>query len=337
VSDPATGLLVIAAYFLLAQMLRKQFVADPLRGWARSRLACQRRRLAAMPDCHDDAYAVAVRRSTLEMLDDAEKALEPAGRFAPLREFFSWSGSREAGALSAAHEAERQIVAWLLPDISVHGRVQRARCELQSLPDGQRELWSDTLDRVELGRPDVVRATIGEMLADVYSRRDTAYAELWSLKNKIAWFEWAGLLAAVLIVCRGQGMLLFAGAVGGLLSRMQRALKRRPIRTDYGFSWSLIFLSPMAGALGAWAGMYLILGLEKSGIVADASASFGAHPLTHPTTAVIAVAILLGISERFLDRVVALAGHSIVPEIDPVAATSAPVASVETLRPAWGT
>jgi hypothetical protein len=191
-------------------------------------------RLTATPECHDDAHATAVRSSTLEMLDDAEKALEPAGRFAQLREFFSWSGSREAGALSAAHEAERLIVAWLLPDISVHGRLQRARCELQSLPDGQRQLWSDTLDKAELGHPDVVRATIGEMLADVYSRRDTAYSELWSLKNKIAWFEWAGLLAAVLIVCRGRGMLLFAGAVGGLLSRMQRALKRRPIRTDYG-------------------------------------------------------------------------------------------------------
>jgi hypothetical protein len=336
-SERYMGLLVMVAYFLLVQMLRRQYVADPLRQWARSRLATQRRRLEAMPESHDDEHAAAVRRSTETLLQTAEESLTVPRGLCRLRELFSWSGSAEAGAVSTAHEAERLIVAWLLPDASVLGRLERARCELESLPAGQRRIWSDALDGLEWQTPSVVRATLGEMLADVYARRDTSYSELWSLKNKIAWFEWAGLLAAGVLVWQGSGMLLFAGAVGGLLSRMQRALKRRPIRTDYGFSWSLLFLSPIAGAIAAWAGMYLILGLEKSGVVADVSAAFGAHPLTQPTTSVVAVAILLGISERFFDRVVALAGHSIVPEIDPAAATSAQSASLETLRPVLGT
>jgi hypothetical protein len=328
------GLLVMAAYFLLVQMLRRQYVADPLRQWARSRLATQRRRLDAMPGSHDDEHAAAVRRSTEALLQTAEESLAVPRGLGRLRELISWSGSAEAGAVSTAHEAER--VAWLLPDASVPGRLERpgassSRFRRASARSGRTRSMGSNCNRRASSAP------LGEMLADVYARRDTSYSELWSLKNKVAWFEWAGLLAAGVLVWQGSGMLLFAGAVGGLLSRMQRALKRRPIRTDYGFSWSLLFLSPIAGAIAAWAGMYLILGLEKSGVVADVSASFGAHPLTQPTTSVVAVAILLGISERLFDRVVALAGHSIVPEIDPAAATSAHPTGLETLRPALGT
>ncbi|HEY7258421.1 MAG TPA: hypothetical protein VH459_05095 [Gaiellales bacterium] len=335
-SERYMGLLVIAAYALLVQVLRKRFVADPLRQGARSQLLRQRRRLDAIPEC-GGASAAAVRRSTRKMLRRAEKSLTPSKRSGRVRELFSWSGSRETDAVSTAYEAERLIVAWLLPDVSVRGRLERARSELQFLPETERASWSKTLDQVKDSPPDAIRATIGEMLADVYARRDAAYSEAWSFNNKVAWFEWPGLLAALVMTWRGHGVLLFAGAVGGLLSRIQRARESQPSSADHGFSWPLIFLSPMAGAIGAWAGLYLILGLEKTGAVPDISAALGAHPLTQPTTTVVAVAILLGLSERFFDRVVALAEHGIVPGIDAKGADTSQPAGVETLRPAFGT
>lgn len=335
-SERYMGLLVIFAYFLMVQMLRTHFVADPLRQSARSELARQRRRLKAIPKT-DRESAVVVRRSTHKMLRSAERSLSPPGGFGRLRELLSWSGSRENAAVSTAHEAERLIVAWLLPDISVNGRLRRARYELKSLPEPERAMWSEALDRVEAAPPDEIRATIGEMLADVYQHRDTAYSEAWSFNSKVAWFEWLGFLAAVVMVWHGQGMLLFAGAVGGLMSRVQRARTSPPSPGDHGFSWPLISLSPMAGAIGAWVGIYLILGLAMTGGAPDLSSAFGSHPLMQPTTTVIALAILLGISERFLDRVVALAERSIVPGVTPAASTLSGPSGLGTPRPALGT
>jgi hypothetical protein len=50
-----------------------------------------------------------------------------------------------------------------------------------------------------------------------------------------------------------------------------------------------------------------------------------------------AIAILFGISERFLDRVVTLAEHGIVPGIDATEEASAEPPGAEPLRPAFGT
>ena len=114
-------------------------------------------------------------------------------------------------------------------------------------------------------------------------------------------------------VARGQGYedLLMAGAVGGILSRLQRELQRRDVPSDYGLSWSVLFLSPVSGALSAWAGVLLMQSLQKLNVI-DLSTLLPADAdLTNPSGAILGIAILFGFSERLLDRIVRQATEEI--------------------------
>ena len=79
-----------------------------------------------------------------------------------------------------------------------------------------------------------------------------------SWQNKSVWRIGCGLIfIVVLSAAVGQGPLLLAGAVGGLLSRLSRSLQRADVPTDYGASWTTLFLSPVVGAMAGWSGVLL--------------------------------------------------------------------------------
>src|SRR5215831_9472724 len=100
----------------------------------------------------------------------------------------------------------------------------------------------------------------------------------------------------------GFGQLLVAGAVGGLISRMQRLVFSTRIPITYGSSWAPLFCAPILGALAAWAGLALISLLQTAGVLQLTELHTTLHDLKEPTAAVLGIAILLGLSERFLMR-----------------------------------
>jgi hypothetical protein len=91
-----------------------------------------------------------------------------------------------------------------------------------------------------------------------------------------------------------------------VLSRLQRVLFRERILSDYGMSWALLFLAPIAGALTAWAGLLLLVALQDAEIVTINFLSED-DPLTDPSTSVLAVGVVLGFFERFFEK---LASHT---------------------------
>jgi hypothetical protein len=94
--------------------------------------------------------------------------------------------------------------------------------------------------------------------------------------------------------------------VGGLLSRLQRVLVRRDVPSDYGVSWALLFLTPVSAALSAWAGLFVLKTLQDLQVI-NLARIFDPHNadlIKDPTDAVIGLAVLFGISERFLERIV---------------------------------
>jgi len=94
--------------------------------------------------------------------------------------------------------------------------------------------------------------------------------------------------------------LFLVGGTGGLLSRLSRSLDRKDVPTDYGASWTTLFLSPVVGALGAWAGI-LLIGLAHSlNVLGSALAANWNNP-HDPMT--LAVALLFGFSERLLSSI----------------------------------
>jgi hypothetical protein len=136
----------------------------------------------------------------------------------------------------------------------------------------------------------------------------------------------------------GYEEVLLAGAVGGILSRLQRELQRRDVPTDYGLSWSVLFLSPVSGALSAWAGVLLLQTLQVFDVVNLEKLLPPGTSLTEPRGAVLGVAILFGISERLLDRLVrqtedeiAVKPKSSVREVEPAPEPPKPAPAVDPL------
>ena len=120
------------------------------------------------------------------------------------------------------------------------------------------------------------------------------------------------------LISMGYEVLLLAGAVGGVLSRLQRELVRRDVPSDYGLSWSVLFLSPVSGALSAWAGVLLLQTLQRFNVIDLAQLLPDNTDLTNPSGAILGVAILFGLSERLLDRIVRQAEDEIAtkPQVD---------------------
>jgi hypothetical protein len=90
------------------------------------------------------------------------------------------------------------------------------------------------------------RALLNEALGYLYDRTDKSFASLSSWQNKTVWLVLCSLLLIVALAAVLQHAVFFLiGAAGGLLSRMGRALYRDDVPTDYGASWTSLFLSPV--------------------------------------------------------------------------------------------
>jgi hypothetical protein len=108
------------------------------------------------------------------------------------------------------------------------------------------------------------------------------------------------LISALTGAIQRHSILFIVDAAGGLISRLSRSLDRKDVPTDYGASWTTLFLSPVAGAVDAWAGVLLsglAVKLGVLGAVFNADWSDSCHPIT------LGIALLFGFSERLLDGV----------------------------------
>jgi hypothetical protein len=185
----------------------------------------------------------------------------------------------------------------------------------------------------------MAQAILHSLLTELYDARDTKFTNLATQQNKVTWLVFIGLAIMGALVSQGYEDILMAGAVGGILSRLQRELERRDVPSDYGLSWSVLFLSPVSGALSAWAGLLLLQALQKLNVIDLSALLPESIDLTQPTGAILGVAILFGISERFLDKLVKQASDQIASSpldqrtLEPAAEPpSAPAAAI-TARP----
>ena len=197
-------------------------------------------------------------------------------------------------------------------------RLMKAQSQLDDLPERKRVYWSLVLNDLLQGSPhtklrneEVAQAILHNLLTELYDARDTKFTNLATQQNKVTWMVFTGLAIMAALVSQGYEDLLMAGAVGGILSRLQRELDRRDVPSDYGLSWSVLFLSPVSGALSAWAGLLLLQALQQVNVF-DLSTLLPANTdLTNPTGAILGVAIVFGFTERLLDRIVRQATEEI--------------------------
>jgi hypothetical protein len=146
----------------------------------------------------------------------------------------------------------------------------------------------------------VYRAYLDELLGEIYEASNGNASQLAGLYNRATWVVLVALLPLAVLAGLGYGLVLIAGAIGGLVSRMQRLVFSKRIPIAYGSSWAPLFCAPILGALAAWTGLVLISLMQATGVLQLADLDTSLASLQVPSSAVLGVAILLGTSERFL-------------------------------------
>jgi hypothetical protein len=231
-----------------------------------------------------------------------------------LPEFLMWSRGRENAAWVAIHEVERQMAAYLTPREQVVSYLQLAQAQLRVLNTPPALALAETIrtwlptqptDPITPAQDDQRRALLGRAIALVNEERDKQFASLMEWHNKASWLVLACLVMIVFLAAEaGHAVLFLAGAAGGFLSRLMRAIRREEMPLDYGASWTTLFLSPLLGALVAWFGIAIIsLATHPSAnLLGD---TFGLVNWNVPDSpATLAVAFVLGFSERLFDSIV---------------------------------
>lgn len=155
------------------------------------------------------------------------------------------------------------------------------------------------------------RALQAEALGVLYDRGDTDFATLAGWQNRVVWLvECALLLILALGTALGHETLFLLGAAGGLMSRLSRTLSRPDIMTDYGVSWSRLFLSPVVGALAGWSALLLSALMVKLGILGTLFKDLDWEAPIPPLS--LGIAFLFGFSERAFDSVMSALDDKIV-------------------------
>lgn len=104
--------------------------------------------------------------------------------------------------------------------------------------------------------------------AFLFDDRDNYFQGLANWQNRATWLVMVSLLILVVLgLTHGNTVLFVLGAVGGLLSRMRKALSRKDYAFDYGASWSTLFLAPVVGALTGWVGVLLVIVLTEAQVL----------------------------------------------------------------------
>lgn len=165
------------------------------------------------------------------------------------------------------------------------------------------------------------RAQLQEARNLLYDHTDNGFCALVSWHKKTVWMVLCALLLIVsLSAALGQAVLFLLGATGGLLSRLNRSLTRQDLPTDYGATWTTLFLSPVVGALAGWSGVLLVMLAVKMQLLGPLFASLQWNqPLGELA---LGLALVFGVSERAFTSIL----DQIERKIGPAPTVTAPPA-----------
>jgi hypothetical protein len=323
-SAPVQATVVVLVYVAMVMTVRWSLIALPTRGILQAQIDAVRVRFHV--DQADVARQTAEEKIVIaqagKLLSLAEVLISKNNILSDLVDRCLWSRGQECQGWRLVHEAERVLVQ-ILPKEQLRWRLQSAKADLAAIMSESEQAKTamtelttlvNAAQNAKTAEADL-KACLQEVLRLVFTARDNFYEELVNWHNKALFLIATGIgLVLFLALANCHPMLLLLGAVGGFLGRLTRSLQAGKFPVDYGAYWTTLFLSPIAGALAAWAGVLLIGVLSQDDIkllgTAFAQVSFPdtASPLKNPT---MAAAFLLGFSERFFMRIVStLEGRS---------------------------
>jgi hypothetical protein len=249
-----------------------------------------------------------------KLLDDARASIgfgsTPLSRSRTLIDFFFWTRGQEIAAWTAIHEFQRDSIkiGAATQSLDVRARLQAVELDLLDIDKTHAKTLAsnikDALANPKMEDPDL-RALLEQALTYVNDEDVNTYSQLVGWQTKAVWLAGVGCtLVVVLSYAVGNPVLFIVGAAGGYLSRLARTLKRADVPTDYGASWTTLFLSPIVGALSGWFGILLIVLLSDSKIQVFGGA-FQAIQWCRPEAPfTLGMAFALGFSERLFDQII---------------------------------
>ena len=306
-SDFGWGLVLLGTYVVLVILARWIYIARTNVVWSSAQAEAMAKRLSLQVERDPSSNGKAsVTQSTMKQLLDEIKKETPQSKHTGA---VGWNGSHQIAQWVLMHEAERLALP-ALGHAELVARLERALGQLNDLPQPRREAWEDVIrtllatkdeaDDERLNR--VYRAYLDELLGEIYEASNGNAIQLSGLYNRATWIILVALLPLAVLAGLGYSMLLVAGAIGGLVSRMQRLVFSTRIPITYGSSWAPLFCAPILGALAAWAGLVLVSLLQAAGVLQLTALQTSVDDLRAPSAALLGTAILLGMSERFLLR-----------------------------------
>ena len=309
-SDFGWGLVLLGAYVVLVVLARWIYIARPNIVWTSVQAGAMAKRLSFQVEQHPSGNGkgslspATLQRLVEELKQDINKETPAKGHTGAL----GWNGSHQIAQWVLMHEAERLALP-SLGHAQLVARLERALGQLHELPQPRREAWEDVIhnmlaakEEADTDRLNAYRAYLDELLGEIYEASNGNAIQLAGLYNRATWVILVALLPLAVLAGLGYGVLLVAGAIGGLVSRMQRLVFSTRIPISYGSSWAPLFCAPILGALAAWAGLVLISLLQTAGVLQLSALQTSLADLKAPSAAVLGTAILLGVSERFLLR-----------------------------------
>jgi hypothetical protein len=290
----ATALTLCILYWLAMVVIRWNRVAMPTRELLRTQILSLQTELGEKP-----ANLQGLLQEAKDLTNEATRRWDQR-----LADFLFWSRGQELSGWGLVHQVEVQMIPFV-PDPKVRTWLETSEQRLRTINDSVSVALANAIHQeLASASPDADRrrALLSEALATIYDSKDTSYASLVSWQNKTSWLVGCGLVLIVVLTGAfpAQSVLFLVGGAGGLISRMSRSLDRKDVPTDYGASWSYLFLSPIAGALGAWAGILLSDILQQAKVLGPTFNATWDHPMASTT---LAIALVFGFSERLLDGV----------------------------------
>jgi hypothetical protein len=216
-----------------------------------------------------------------------------------------WSRGHETTGWGYVHEAEVKAVPFL-DDDTVWVKLKCAEETLRTAADTGSVTLADLINKDISSTPMAARSRLNALLSSAltrnYDREDTSFINMVTWQNKTSWLVVTGLLLILAVsgVEPRTSIFFLMGALGGLVSRMTRSLDRKDVPTDYGASWTTLFLSPVSGALGAWVGLTIANLAVDLNVLGGVFANRWDYPADGET---LAIALLFGFSERLLDTI----------------------------------
>ena len=239
-------------------------------------------------------------------------------------DFLFWSRGQEITGWSRIREFERDTIKEM-PDGKievVRARLVTAQLDLLDIDKTHaKTIAANIKDALSVAQPAedprltsaqnaqqerILKALLVEALTYLNQEDVNSFAQLVGWQTKAVWLAGLGCsLVIVLTYAVGNPVLFIAGAAGGYLSRLARALKRADVPTDYGASWTTLFLSPVVGGLSGWFGILLIVVLADSKFNVLGSAFQAVKWCAPLAPLTLGLAFALGFSERLFDEILA--------------------------------